>query len=202
MTSLLRRLNRHQWGLWQLRTAWLDVRYGGYIGGLRESRFRHSGSAPVQSVPYRVAKTAMAAVCVRADDVLVDVGCGRGRVLNWWLSEGRLNRMIGVELDPEVASEVQKRLARFANVEIIAGDAVELTPAEATICFLFNPFNRVVVKRWHDAILARHAAPRLTVVYVNCHHLEVFRAADAWSIDVLPKHPADYCSIAVLSLNK
>lgn len=202
MTSLVRRLRRQQWGLWQLRTAWLDIRFGGYVGGLRESRFRHLGSAPVQSVPYRVADAAMAGVRVQSDDVLVDVGCGRGRVLNWWLSQGWRNRMIGVELDPEVASEVRKRLKRFSNVQIITGDAVELTPAEATICFLFNPFNRDVVERWHKALLARHVGERLTVVYVNCHHLDVFRAADRWSINVLPKHPADHCSIAVLTLRK
>ncbi|MGH7139751.1 MAG: methyltransferase domain-containing protein [Pirellulales bacterium] len=202
LRALLHRLNRHQWGLWELRTIWLDLRLGGYAGGRRESRFRHLGAAPVDNIPYRVVSSAMDAVSVAPEDVLVDVGCGLGRVLNWWLSRGWSNRMVGIELDPDVAARVRRRLRGMRNIEIISGDAVAFTPADATICFMFNPFNRAVMERWHDAVLARHSAPRLTVVYVNCHHLDVFRASNRWNIAELARHPADHCKVAIVSLRK
>jgi hypothetical protein len=194
---VLQKLKRQQWGLWPLRTAWLDLRYGGYAGGRAETRFAHLGATAVHDLPYRVIKQATDAVTVSPEDVLVDVGCGHGRLFNWWLSRGWHNPMIGIEIDPDVAASTRRRLRPFANVQIITGDAVDLTPARATLCFLFNPFGRAVLARWHDALLARSTAPRLAVVYINCHYLDVFRDSGRWSIHMVPKHPADYCQIAV-----
>ena len=31
---------------------------------------------------------------IKSSDVLVDVGCGRGRVINWWLSLGLGNKIV------------------------------------------------------------------------------------------------------------
>jgi hypothetical protein len=179
---------------------WLDFRFGGYVGGCQNSRFAHLGACAVDNLTYRILKEAVDAIAVSPDDVLVDVGCGRGRVLNWWLSLGWQNRMVGVELDPAVATATRRRLRRFRNVEIVTGDAVNLTPSDATICFLYNPFGRAVVQRWHDTVL-NSKAPHLTVVYINCQHLDVFHESGRWSIRTVPKDPREYCQIAVAELD-
>jgi predicted RNA methylase len=127
---------------------------------------------------------ALGDVAVSDRDVLVDVGCGRGRVLNYWLAGGLPNRLVGVELDPEIAARTRRRLRRFPQVEVVTGDAAEHTPGDATVCFLFNPFGGAVVRRWHDAILARAGGERLTVVYVHPLHLDVFRASGRWDVRV------------------
>ncbi len=171
---------------WALRTVWLDLRLGGYAGGRRPSRFHHLQSTDVQSMGYRGIDDAMGGVDLSDQDVLTDIGCGRGRVLNYWLSRERPNRIVGVELDPDVAARTAHRLRRFPQVQIVTGDAVALTPADATVCFLFNPFGGSVVRRWHDAVLARSTRDRLTVVYVHPLHLDVFRASKRWDIRVKP----------------
>jgi|SRR5262245_5894679 len=198
--TLFQRLRRHRWGLWDLRSLLIDVRYRGLLGGRVESRF--PGANAVQSLPYYVIKDATDAVGVDPDDVLVDIGSGPGRVLNWWLSQGFRNRMVGIELDPDVAARARSRLRHFHNVEIVTGDAVALTPPEATVCFLSNPFNRDVMQLWHDAVVARTTTPRLSMVYVNCHHLDVFLKSGRWSVESLPKDPADHCPIAVARLKR
>jgi hypothetical protein len=169
---------------WTLRTPWLDLRFGGYVGGRRPSRFGHLQSTDVHNIGYRGVDHALDGVPLSSRDVLVDVGCGRGRVLNYWLARDLSARLVGVELDPEIAARTRRRLGRFSQVEVITGDAVMLTPASATVCFLFNPFGGPVVKRWHDAVLARATAARLTVVYVHPVHLQVFRASGRWTIGV------------------
>lgn len=194
----INKLNRHHWGLWELRTLWIDFSFGGYAGGRVESRFSHLGAKAVQNLPYRVIKDVFDAIAVGNDEVLVDVGCGRGRVLNWWLHMGLRNRLIGIELDPQVAAQVTKRLQRYPNVKILAGDAVDLTPADTTIAFLFNPFDGHVVQKWHDALLARTTSTRLTIIYVNCIHLDVFERSGRWHISSIEKHPADVSEIAVI----
>lgn len=197
VAQTLAKLNRHHWGLWELRTAWLDCRYGGYIG-----RRPDQSSSYLRDCAYRVIESAMAGVNVVPDDVLVDIGCGRGRVFNWWLSRGWKNRMIGIERDSEIAARTQRRLHGYPKIEILTGDAVDLMPADGTVFFLANPFGGAAVERFHDAILARAKAPRLRVVYINCEHLNVFRKSACWSIRILPKHPADFSEIAILALSR
>jgi hypothetical protein len=194
---MLSKLDRHRWGLWELRTAWLDYRYGGYIG-----RREDQSSSYLCDCPYRVIESAMSGVDVTPDDVLVDIGCGRGRVFNWWLSRGWENRMIGIELDAEIAARTRRRLHGYPNIEILTGDAVDLMPANGTVFFLANPFGEAAVERLHDAILARTNALRLSVVYINCEHLDVFRKSGYWSIRILPRHPADYMEVAVTELRR
>ncbi|MEJ7639236.1 MAG: class I SAM-dependent methyltransferase, partial [Singulisphaera sp.] len=70
----------------------------------------------------------------------MDIGCGKGRVLNFWLERFPNNRIIGVELDDRVADRTRRRLERWRNVKIITGDAVAALPAEGTIFWMFNPF--------------------------------------------------------------
>jgi hypothetical protein len=105
-------------------------------------------------------------------------------VINYWLARGLSNRIVGVELDPDIAARTRCRLRRHPQVEIVSGDAVSLTPADATVCFLFNPFGSAVLRRWHDAVLARASGDRLTVVYVHPLHVDVFRASPRWSVRV------------------
>src|SRR5262245_64681390 len=112
--TLFQRLRRHRWGLWDLRSLLIDVRYRGLLGGRVESRF--PGANAVQSLPYYVIKDATDAVGVDPDDVLVDIGSGPGRVLNWWLSQGFRNRMVGIELDPDRSEEHTSELQSLRHL--------------------------------------------------------------------------------------
>jgi predicted RNA methylase len=179
-----------------LRTLWLDLRFGGYAGGSRPTRFHDRQSTDVHNMSYRAIDDAMSGVDVSERDVLVDVGCGRGRVINYWLARALPGRIVGIELDPNVAARTRHRLRRHSQVEILSGDAVSLTPAEATVCFLFNPFGGAVLRRWHDALLARSTAERLTVIYVHPIHVEVFRASQRWSVRARPG--AGFGDVAIL----
>ncbi len=78
--------------------------------------------------------------------MLVDIGCGKGRVINFWLHQGLTNRLIGLELDPDVATAAQQRLAPYRNVQIIVGDAIENLPTDGTLFYLYNPFERPIVE--------------------------------------------------------
>ena len=170
---------------WALRAAWLDLKFGGYTGGRARSRYAHRQSTDVHNIGYRGVADAMRGIPVAPEDVLVDVGCGRGRVLNYWLSLGLANRLVGIELDPALAAETRTRLRRFPQVEVRTGDAVELTPTDATVCFLFNPFGGAVLRRWRDETTKR-ARGQLRVIYVHPLHRGAFEEARGWSVRVRP----------------
>jgi hypothetical protein len=114
---------------------------------------------------------------IQPNDVLIDVGCGKGRVLNWWLSQGLSNRMIGIELDDQIADDTRRRLRRFRNVEIVTGSAIDNLPEDGTLFYLFNPFDLETMRLFKSRLeqtISRRENPSATIIYFNCLHLDVF----------------------------
>ncbi len=180
------RLRRH-WRLGVLKTRFgtelvrnyaIDRRYGGSCAGSSPTAFGHLGAYGTSSVDYWQLRRIFSpenGVRIAAEDVLVDVGCGKGRVLNYWLELGLGNRIVGIELDERFAELAAGRLARYANVEVIRGDALEMLPAESTLIFLFNPFDRDVLARFAELLATAFAGrPRLVVIYYFAMHAHVF----------------------------
>jgi SAM-dependent methyltransferase len=157
-----------------LRNAQMDLRFGGFLGGSIATRHADLGARDIQNSEYSDLPILFAAAGLGTDDVVVDVGCGKGRVLNWLLAHRRGCRLYGIELDRDVCARTARRLRRWPNVTILCGDATELLPADATVFYLFNPFDRTVMQRFADAVLALPPRPR-RIVYYRAKDLDVFR---------------------------
>src|SRR5581483_255437 len=158
------------------RNAVRDLRYGGFLGGTVKTRYGHLGAHDVGNVEYEDLPPLFEPANVQPDDVIVDVGAGKGRSINWLLERYPENRIVGIELDPEIATKTAKRLRRFPNVTIVAGDATELLPPDGTVFYLFNPFDASVMRRFIDAFAADGMHPQRRIVYHNCKDVELFRA--------------------------
>src|SRR5262249_28282773 len=124
---------------------------------------------------------------VTADDVLVDIGCGKGRVINHWLMSGHRNRMVGIEIDDDIAREARRRLQKHANVTILTGDAVSLFPADGTKFYLWNSFQTEVVYRFKSRLMevCGHRG-NVTVIYYFCEGIAAFKGDPDWTIERLP----------------
>jgi len=158
-----------------VRNATMDLRYGGLLHGMTAPRF--PDAYPSVSSSYDVLPILFAGVVVTDKDVLVDVGCGKGRVINWWLHRYGRNRIYGIEIDPEIAAAAAKRLKRYKNVQILTGDACELLPEDATIFMLFNPFNERATFRFMGAVKALpdlDGDRKRTILYYNCLYKDLF----------------------------
>ena len=132
---------------------------------------------------YMVLKRLFRAVPIRPDDVLVDIGCGKGRVINWWLKLGKDNRIIGVEYDPDTAQKTRTRLLPYKNVEVMQGDAIALVPSEATYLYLFNPFDDELMARFLAALKERIAdKSKLRIIYYRPLYLDVIKNDSYWQV--------------------
>jgi SAM-dependent methyltransferase len=151
------------------RHAIRDLRYGGFLGGTIKTRHAHLGAHDVGNAEYDELGRLFANVDVRPDDVIVDVGCGKGRAINWFLSEYPENRIYGIELEPDVCERTARRLRRYPNVTILCGDATELLPEDGTLFYLFNPFDESVMARFAEALL-RSSKEGRRVVYYNAKY--------------------------------
>jgi tRNA1(Val) A37 N6-methylase TrmN6 len=103
-------------------------------------------------------------------------GCGKGRIVLEAAQRYRFQRVVGVELAPElsrVAREIvareQARL-RCSDVRIETADATEYpVPDDMSHAYLYNPFTGTTFERVRENILdSLDRAPRpLRIIYLN-----------------------------------
>jgi len=108
--------------------------------------------------------------------VMLDLGCGKGRVLAV-ASEIGFREIVGVELSPVVAAIARENVAKVQRafpgrspMRVVTGDAVEFALPDAPLAiFLFHPFGESSMRRLIERLettLAGRAHP-LTIVYYN-----------------------------------
>jgi SAM-dependent methyltransferase len=166
LTALARRAPK------TIRNALLDLRYGGLLGGTTRTKYAELGAFDTANSDYTDLPALFGAAGVTGGDVLVDVGCGKGRAINWLLGHYPANEIVGIEIDPEICAHTARRLRRYKRVQIRCGDATTMLPAEGTVFFLFNPFDQAAMARFIAALL--EAGGRKRVIYYNCTFVRLF----------------------------
>jgi hypothetical protein len=160
--------------------------YGGWAGGNAPglgAGANNFGSIHYYEMP-RIFTDAQG-LDIGPSDVLVDVGCGKGRVINWWMREYKENRIYGLEILEDIARKTARRLRKYEHVTIIGGDALENIPPEGTIYWLFNPFTAdeagvELMRRLRDQLVALDHPVR--VVLYRPRHVEAFDDERAWQV--------------------
>lgn len=141
--SDLRESERHAAATYEARALAEDMRIGGVsLEAVIPSRFPETGATQTQSTDYRLLDEMFEIVRMRDEDVLLDVGCGEGRVLSYLYLQGFRGKIIGIELDPEIAQIARKRLEGLESIEVFTGNVFDRPDlvARATALFAFNPF--------------------------------------------------------------
>jgi hypothetical protein len=95
---------------------------------------------------WHILPRALRAIGASDRDVLIDFGCGKGRIVHQ-AAKWPLKRVIGVEVSPRLAGVARDLVAdhrheyRCQNVEIAVCDVARfLVPDDLTIAYLFDPF--------------------------------------------------------------
>ena len=103
------------------------------------------GNDPHLYVPlaYGQARSVLRRLRITEDDVIVDIGCGLGRVV-CLAARSRASGVIGIECDETLSlgarANVEGLRGRKSPVQIVTGDAVISDFSKATVIILFNPF--------------------------------------------------------------
>lgn len=124
---------------------------------------------------WRSLKPVFRRVPTSADDVFIDFGSGKGRVV---LEAARhpFRRVIGVEVSPQLHEIAKRNLQRSRQrrrcrtIELVNSDALECpVPDDVTVAYFFNPFRgrtfETVTRRLAESV--ERNPRRLTIVYMN-----------------------------------
>lgn len=99
---------------------------------------------PYEPTPYAVLDRLRDSGLIGAEDVILDYGCGKGRV-DFFLSHETGAHTIGIEYDAEIFDQAianRKTAPSGDKTEFILGRAENYkVPADVTGCYFFNPFS-------------------------------------------------------------
>ncbi len=116
------------------------------------------------------------------NDVVFDIGCGKGRVVAMF-SRCRVRKVIGIEINPALAQvaadNAQRVRGRRSPIQILNENAANVNFDSGTIFFLFNPFGPDTI----GSVLSRiresmRACPRrVQIAYYNPKYTDAFEDA-------------------------
>ena len=99
---------------------------------------------PYEPTPYSVLERLANSGLIGKDDVVLDYGCGKGRV-GFFLSYRTKAKAIGIEYDDRIyesALENQRSAVSRAKADFVLTRAEEYAvPTEVNRCYFFNPFS-------------------------------------------------------------
>lgn len=119
---------------------------------------------PYEPTPYSVLERLANAGYIRKGNILLDYGCGKGRV-DFFLSYQTRCKSIGIEYDERIyekAAENKKYAVSSGRVEIELANAEEFAVPETADCmYFFNPFSVGILRKVMARILeSYYAEPR------------------------------------------
>ena len=105
---------------------------------------------PYEPTPYSVLERLANSGLIRKKDVLIDYGCGKGRV-DFFLAYQAKAKTIGIEYDERIyegALENQKTAVSRARSELVLIRAEEYeVPTKVNRCYFFNPFSVELLRK-------------------------------------------------------
>ena len=109
---------------------------------------------PYEPTPYSVLVRLAESGYLTRENVLVDYGCGKGRVSVFLASRVRC-RVIGIDYNEDLirTAEENLRRSRVKGVTLLKAAAEQYELTDEDSFFFFNPFSEVILKRVIDQIL-------------------------------------------------
>ena len=111
---------------------------------------------PYEPTPYSVLERLADSGFFGKEDVVVDYGCGKGRV-GFFLSHQTKAKVIGIEYDGQIyegALANRKTAHPNAKADFMLANAEEYQlPPEVSRCYFFNPFSVQILKKVMARIL-------------------------------------------------
>lgn len=134
------------------------------IETFRVVTLRELGMQAVDRVDYEpsswvVLRRVLSPRDVTEEDVFIDFGCGKGRVLIQ-AANYPFRKIIGVELSAELTAIARRNLARILpsaqcrQIELVNADVLDYEiPDEITLAYFYNPFEGEIFRRVIDKLV-------------------------------------------------
>ncbi len=144
------------------------------LNGNIKTAYKWLGSNDIYHSKYSSLPIIFRFVRIKSNDVLVDVGCGKGRVINYWVFKRYKNKIIGLELDRTIAKHTAYQFSRYKNITIIPGNALLNIPSDGTVFYFYNPFSKELVAQFEEILSDKFRNKPIRIIYYNPKSIDVF----------------------------
>ena len=157
---------------------------------LAELGFANPDFVHYQPSSWRHLDRALEGCQVGADDVFIDYGCGKGRVV-YLAAQRPFGRVIGLEIAEDLIAVARRNIERnrdrlvCPNIDLVTADVVGYeVPDDVTYAYFYNPFVGEVFRAALDGLIdSLDRRPReLTVIYANPTMADLVRAAGRFEL--------------------
>jgi SAM-dependent methyltransferase len=133
------------------------------------------------SIDYALIVRILRRLALQPDDVLVDVGCGKGRVL-CCAARFPVRQVVGVDLSEEFCAQAranaERTRGRRSPIEVHQGFAQEFDYSEGTALYMFSPFGPETMEQVLTKIRKDRAGGPVRIAYSNPAFADVFAGQD------------------------
>ena len=131
-----------------------------------------NGGTHYTPLPYQILWKMFKHLDLRAADVNEHIACGKGRVI-CCACRTPVGRVVGIEVNDKLANEARQNLRNVrgcrSQTEVLSIYAEKYDYADATVLYLYNPFDEAIFRKTLakvDASFRAHPRP-FRIVYAN-----------------------------------
>jgi SAM-dependent methyltransferase len=166
----------------RLHNIWSEQRLGISTRGVLE--IDHADAVHYATMGYGLVGRILDHLQLRPDDVFVDIGCGRGRVL-CCAARHPIEHVYGVDVQPQLCdaarANAERLRGRRAPITVRNDVAQDFDYAGATVLYMFDPFGADTLRLVLDKVRADTdgraggGARAIRIAYANPTHEHVLR---------------------------
>ncbi len=110
----------------------------------------------------------------------IDVGCGKGRVVNFVHHLNKNCQATGIEFNPEVASYAKSWADKKTNVTIINGDAFNINCNDYDVFYFNRPFMEETFKQFANKLNSELKHPATVICYADGYMSKHLKDLPGW----------------------
>lgn len=118
---------------------------------------------------------------INDDTRFIDVGCGKGRVVNFVHCLNKNCQAYGIELNPDVANYAKGWADRKENVNIINGDAFNINCDDYDVFYFNRPFMEETFKQFAEKMVNEIKHPVTVICYADTYMSKYLKDKPNWN---------------------
>lgn len=138
------------------------------------------GMTGSQSTSYVILDRIFSHVTLTGQDSLLDVGCGKGRVLAFLVKKHAPCRLYGVEINEISGRVAQEWTRKYDQVNVTIGDAFQMDYNSYTILFLGRPFLPKTFLQFIEKLESELTHPITLIYWVDQQSGYLLKDRPAW----------------------
>ena len=141
------------------------------------------GGTSSQPTHYAFLKRIFSHVRLTSADTLLDVGCGKGRVLAFLIRQKCPCALYGIEHNPEVAQIAEEWMARYPQAHILRGDAFKTDYNDYTVLTLARSFLPVTYRAFVEKLEETLTHPITLVSWYDQGSMRFMQDRPGWRME-------------------